>query len=166
MQIVYYPDPVLDRQADPVDPGREDLREFTRQMLETMVEAHGVGLAAPQVGESLRLFVASETGEVGNGRVFINPEIEPFGPALAMEEGCLSLPDMRAIITRPSMVRVRYEDVDGNRVEEEVGELLGRIIQHEYDHLDGILFMERMTPADRMRVKPDLKTLEEQYRPR
>ncbi|MHC4932442.1 MAG: peptide deformylase, partial [Planctomycetota bacterium] len=94
MQIVYYPDPVLDKRADPVDPVRKGLREFVREMLETMVEAHGVGLAAPQVGESLRLFVASETGEVENGRVYINPEIEPFGPPLAMEEGCLSLPDM------------------------------------------------------------------------
>ncbi len=166
MRIVYYPDPVLDERAEPVDPGREGLREFAREMIETMKEASGVGLAAPQVAERLRLFVASETSEIEDALVFINPRIEPFGTPVEMEEGCLSLPGIRASIVRPERVRVVYTDLDGNEVNGEFEGLLGRIIQHEYDHLDGILFMERMTPADRLRIRPDLKALEEQFQPR
>jgi len=163
MHVVYYPDPVLQRPAAPVPEGWGGLRAFGEEMIRTMKDAGGVGLAAPQVGESLRLFVASETGEPEDGRVFANPRVEPFGPIVDMEEGCLSLPGMSALIHRPEKVRVEWTDLDGARLQGEFDGLLARIIQHEFDHLEGVLFFDRMTPADRLRVRPELRAFEEQY---
>jgi len=163
MHVVYYPDPVLQRLAEPVPEGWSELRAFAEEMLRTMKEAGGVGLAAPQVGESLRLFVASDTGEIEDGRVFANPRIEPHGPIVDLEEGCLSLPGMNALIRRPEKVRVSWTDIDGTAREGDFDGLLARIIQHEFDHLEGVLFFERMTPADQLRVRPELRTFEEQY---
>jgi len=164
MQIVYYPDPVLQRRAKPVDPAMEELQELAEEMLMAMQEARGVGLAAPQIGRSLRLFVASESGEPEDGLIFINPEIRPFGSPKAFEEGCLSLPGVNGMVTRPESVEVSWTDVDGQRKTETFTELMARIIQHEFDHLEGVLFFERMTPADRVRVRADLQSFEEQYR--
>lgn len=166
LDIVVYPDPVLNRVAEPVPADRGGLRELAEDMLGAMKEAHGVGLAAPQVGISLRLFVASATGEFDDSLICINPEIEPFGGIVEMEEGCLSVPDVRAMIRRPEKVRMRWTDLDGHLHASEFDELLARIIQHEYDHLEGVLFMERMTPTDRLRIRADLESLEEQYLPR
>ena len=166
MDIVFYPDPVLQQRAEPVAEDRADLRDLTTAMLEAMSEAHGVGLAAPQVALALRLFVASETGAVVDGVVFLNPEIEPFGPIVEMEEGCLSLPGMRADIRRPEKVRVKWTDFGGRRREDEFDGLMARIIQHEYDHLEGVLFFERMQPTDRLRVRDELRAFEEQFVPR
>jgi peptide deformylase len=140
LDIVFYPDPVLRKRAVPVEEGR-DLADFAAGMLEAMRDAQGVGLAAPQVGESLRLFVASESGEPDDAIVCINPEVEPFGSAEEMEEGCLSIPGLRAMVRRPAKVRMTWTDVDGKRYKGEFGGLLARIIQHEFDHLEGILFV-------------------------
>lgn len=164
MHIVYYPDPVLLQRAGPVDPAWEDLAEFAAGMLATMEEAQGVGLAAPQVGRSLRLFVASETGKAEDGDVFVNPELEPFGPIVTMEEGCLSLPGIHAEIARPEFVRARWLDAAGERREGEFEGYLARILQHEFDHLNGVLFFERMAETDRLRVRDDLLGLADQYR--
>jgi peptide deformylase len=166
MQVVYYPDPVLKLRSAEVDPRSEEIRALVRAMIESMHESQGVGLAAPQVGRSLRIFVASETGEIEDAIAFLNPRVEPFGPTSSFEEGCLSFPDIRAPIVRPERVRVVYQDLEGNERRAEFDELMARIVQHEYDHLEGVLFIERMTPADRLRIRPDLKTLEEQFRPR
>jgi peptide deformylase len=166
MELVFYPDPVLQRRAEDVDPGRNDLRAMAEGMLGVMKENQGVGLAAPQVGEAVRLFVASDTGEPEDAVVCVNPRIEPFGPVVEMEEGCLSVPGFRAMIRRPEGVRIRFRGLDGVEREEEFHELLARIIQHEADHLDGILFFERMTESDRLQCRPHLKALEEQFRPR
>ena len=164
MQIVYYPDPVLQKRAETVDLARPGLREFVERMLEAMEAAHGVGLAAPQVGESLRLFVASDTAEPADALVCINPEIRAFGPSVVMEEGCLSLPGINAPISRPEKVEMRWTDLDGERHTAEFDDLMARIVQHEFDHLEGVLFFERMTAADRIRVKADLGSFEAQYR--
>lgn len=164
MQIVFYPDPVLQKRAQPVDPGRQDLRVLAEAMLEAMKEANGVGLAAPQVGESLRLFVASDSAEPEDAIVCINPELRAFGPSVTMEEGCLSLPGLNAPITRPERVELTWYDLDGMRHTEEFDQLMARILQHEFDHIEGVLFFERMTPADRMRIKADLESFEAQYR--
>jgi len=164
MQIVYYPDPVLQRRAQPVDPAMEGLQELAEEMLLAMQDARGVGLAAPQIGKSLRMFVASESGEPEDGLIFLNPEIRPFGSPKAFEEGCLSLPGVNGMVTRPESVEVNWTDVDGQRKTETFTELMARIIQHEFDHLEGVLFFERMTPADRVRVRADLQSFEEQYR--
>ncbi len=166
MEIVYYPDPALRRRADAVALPREGLAELAQAMLLAMKEAEGVGLAAPQVAEGLRLFVASGTGEIEHALVCVNPVVQPFGPVVEFEEGCLSLPGVRAVITRPEGVRMSWEDLSGARHEGEFHALMARILQHEYDHLEGVLFFDRMTPADRLRVRPDLDAFEAQYRPR
>ena len=166
MDLVFYPDPVLQRPAGDVDPGRNDLRALAEAMLGVMEDHEGVGLAAPQVGESLRLFVAADTGEPGRALICVNPRVEPFGPVVEMEEGCLSVPGFRTMIRRPEGARVRFRDLDGAEHTEECHELLARIVQHEADHLAGVLFFDRMTESDRLQCRPHLKALEEQYRPR
>jgi len=166
MQIVYYPDPVLQERAQEVDPARPGLRELAAGMLAAMKEANGVGLAAPQVGESIRLFVASDTGEPEDAIVCVNPRVEPFGPVIEFEEGCLSVPGVRRLIRRSDAVRMSWLGLDGRAHEGEFHELLARIIQHEFDHLEGVLFFERMSEADRLSVRPDLEALREQFQPR
>jgi len=166
VHVVYYPDPVLQLRAAEVTAFGPDLAAFAERMLVCMQEASGVGLAAPQVGRSIRLFVASETGEPADGMVFVNPRIEPFGKIVAMEEGCLSLPGIRTDIQRPESVRVAYSDLDGEARTEAFGGLLARIVQHEQDHLDGVLFVQRMQETDRLRFRLDLRALEEQFQPR
>jgi len=165
MQIVYYPAPVLQRPAETVDPSDPDLRALVDGMLAAMKEAEGVGLAAPQVGRGVRLFVAAETGEPADAIACLNPRIEPFGPIVEMEEGCLSVPGVRAMIRRPGSVRLAYTDLEGRERRGEFTGLMARIVQHEFDHLDGVLFFERMGEADRLRIRPDLDALAEQYRP-
>jgi len=164
MEIVYYPDPVLQRRAAPVDLAMEGLAEFVEEMKAAMKSANGVGLAAPQVGRSLRLFIASESGEVADAVAFINPELRTFGERVPFEEGCLSLPGVNGDVERPESVAVSWTDVHGKRHEEEFSKLMARIVQHEFDHLEGILFITRLTPADRIRVKPALDSFEEHYR--
>jgi peptide deformylase len=148
--------PVLLRPADPVpDPGAAEIRRLVADMMETMEDAPGVGLAAPQVFQSLRLFVFRVPGgrasddpddvELGN-TVLINPVVELIGEERAFGwEGCLSIPDMRAAVPRASRVRYRGVDCDGNVIAREVSGFHARIVQHEYDHLDGILYTMRMT---------------------
>jgi peptide deformylase len=165
MRIVCYPDPVLLKRAEDVDPRAKGLKQLIAGMLEAMKEASGVGLAAPQGGESVRVFVASETGELEDARVFLNPKVEPFGATVGMEEGCLSVPGVRRNIDRSESVRLKWTDLDGNAQEAEFNGLLARIVQHECDHLDGILFFERMSESDRLSIRDDLRGLEEQYQP-
>ncbi len=166
MRILCYPDPVLRKRAEEVDPRAKGLNKLVEGMLAAMKEASGVGLAAPQVGESVRVFVASETGEIDDAMICLNPKLERFGASVELEEGCLSLPGIRRQIARPEGVRLLWTDLDGMPQEGEFKGLLARIIQHECDHLDGVLFFERMSEADRLSIKADLQGLEEQYQPR
>jgi peptide deformylase len=165
MDIVFYPDPVLRKRAKDVDPRMEGLRELAEEMLRTMKEASGVGLAAPQVGKGIRVFVASDTGEIEDAIVCLNPKVEPFGSVVPMEEGCLSVPGVRREIRRSESVRLKWTDLDGAPQEGEFHGLIARIIQHECDHLDGVLFFERMSEADRLSIRDDLRALEEQFVP-
>ena len=147
--------PVLLRRCDPVtDPGAPEIRRLVADMMETMDDAPGVGLAAPQVFQPLRLFVFRVPGDrsgadpddspVGNS-VLINPELELIGDGRVLGwEGCLSIPGMRAAIPRAQRVRYRGVDCDGNVVTREVSGFHARVVQHEYDHLDGILYTMRM----------------------
>lgn len=147
--------PVLLRRCDPVpDPGAPEIRRLVADMMETMDDAPGVGLAAPQVFQPLRLFVFRVPGDrsggdsddspVGNS-VLINPELELVGDERVLGwEGCLSIPGMRAAIPRAKRVRYRGVDCDGNVVAREVSGFHARVVQHEYDHLDGILYTMRV----------------------
>jgi peptide deformylase len=148
--------PVLLRSCDPVpDPGAPEIRRLVADMMETMEDAPGVGLAAPQVYQPLRLFVFRVPGgregadpddtALGN-TVLINPEVELIGEERVTGwEGCLSIPDLRAAVPRARRIRYRGVDCDGNEIAREVSGFHARIVQHEYDHLDGILYPMRMT---------------------
>ena len=148
--------PVLLQKCDPVpDPGAPEIRRLVADMMETMMDAPGVGLAAPQVYQSLRLFVfrvpgGRETQDPDdttlNNTVLINPTVELIGEERVMGwEGCLSIPDLRAAVPRATRIRYRGVDCDGNVTEREATGFHARIVQHEYDHLDGILYPMRMT---------------------
>lgn len=148
--------PVLLQKCTPVaDPGAAHIRRLVDDMMETMEDAPGVGLAAPQVYQTLRLFVfrvpaGRETQDpddvpIGNS-VLINPEVQLLGEERALGwEGCLSIPDLRAAVPRARRIRYRGVDCDGNVIERQVTGFHARIVQHEYDHLDGILYPMRMT---------------------
>jgi len=169
--IVAYGDPVLRKITLEIDKSY-DVKKLSEDMYETMYNAKGVGLAAPQIGLNLRMFVVDgrpfNEGEDMKGRdidpslidfkkVFINAEIlEEDGDDWAFEEGCLSIPDVREDIYRPEYVTIRYFDTDWNEHIEEHEGLAARIIQHEYDHIDGILFTDHLNPVKKRMLKNKL----------
>lgn len=163
LDIVKYGTPSLQQPSVPVEAVTDEIRQLVRDMGETMYAKKGIGLAAPQVGRNVRLFVCDAeqvTDERPQLRVFINPEIldesvedEPF------TEGCLSIPGVEGEVWRPSRVKVRALDAEGQPFELEAGGLLGRVIQHEYDHLDGVLFVDRMSPDKRVLLAGQLQAL-------
>ncbi len=166
--IITYNDPILSRKCEPVGEQSEELQELIDDMFDTMYHARGVGLAAPQVGELLQLFVidadamTEDAGEPSLGpMVFINPQVEPVGEeVLVLEEGCLSIPTVRDEVTRPERVRVRWLDRTFQEREQEFSGWAGRVIQHEYDHLQGILFLNYLTPFRRRIHRPLLEKIE------
>lgn len=161
LAIVHYPDPVLRQAAEPVPAVDETVRAVAQRMLELMREAPGVGLAAPQVGLPWRMFVANPTGEPEDDRVFINPTLhDPGTHSAAREEGCLSLPRVFGEITRPTAIAITATDEHGESFTLTSDELPARVWQHEYDHLDGVLILDRMRPIDKMANRRILKELE------
>jgi peptide deformylase len=152
---------VLRQRAEPVDPGDAGVQAVARRMIELMHEARGVGLAAPQVGLAWRLFVANVTGEPGEDRVFMNPEL--FDPAEELEtrsEGCLSLPKLTCEVRRPIAIRIRATGLDGELFELQSDGLPARVWQHENDHLDGVLIIDKQSRMDRLANRRALKELE------
>ena len=161
LKIVLYPDPVLRRPCDPVEEVTDEIRQVASRMLQLMREAPGVGLAAPQVGLSCRLFVANHSGDPEDDCVFINPEISNLSKETdEREEGCLSLPDVRGLIRRPSAIKISALDRDGQPFGRTSDDLPSRIWQHELDHLDGVLIINRMSQIDRLANRRGLKELE------
>ncbi len=159
-----YPDPILSRRAVPVGEIDDEVRDLAARMVELMYDADGVGLAAPQVGVSKRLFVADpRLSETPAPQVFINPEIVAEGDADVAEEGCLSIPEIRLMVRRPTSVRIRARGLDGEWFELEDDDFPGRVWQHEFDHLEGRLIIDRMTPRDRLVHRRALKALREAY---
>jgi len=176
MEIVSYGHPSLravGRRVEKVDPS---IRRLVGDMLETMVDADGVGLAAQQVGMPLQLCVVDITGvkdrpsnlwiggvpvdpESRMPLILINPEIELSGKQESGTEGCLSFPGLLGEITRPERVKMRASGLDGESIELEATGLLSRAIQHEYDHLQGVLFIDRMEDSDRREIAEDLDDL-------
>jgi peptide deformylase len=150
--------PVLLARAEPVaDPTHPELRRLIADMAETMADAGGVGLAAPQVHVPLRLFVFRGTDPGQSVGALINPELEPVDEAVeAGWEGCLSIPGLRGLVPRWRRLRFRGLDVEGNPVAGEVEGLLARVMQHETDHLDGLLYPMRMTDLSRFGFTEEL----------
>jgi peptide deformylase len=171
LPIVAYGDPVLKKVAEDIGPGFPNLKELIADMFETMYNAKGVGIAAPQVGRSLRLFVIDasafaddeenteeEAEQLRNlKKVFINPQIiEEDGEEWPFNEGCLSIPKIREDVYRKPFIRIRYMDENFNEHEEEFEGVAARIIQHEYDHIEGILFTDRISPLRKRLLKRKL----------
>jgi peptide deformylase len=177
LPIYTYGQSVLRQRAEPVSPDEPGLQELIDDMFETMRVAHGVGLAAPQVGRSIRLFVvdlrpsAADIAEENGGEVpwwalepmaFINPEIaDPSGPNVMIEEGCLSIPDLREDVVRPDVLTVRFADRDFEPQEIHAHGLLARVVQHELDHLDGVLFVDRVSPLRKRLLQRRLRRMAE-----
>ncbi|WP_422360811.1 peptide deformylase [Reichenbachiella sp.] len=163
--IVVYGDPVLKREADEIEEGSMDVIKLKDDMFETMYEASGIGLAAPQIGKSIRMFVVDgspleEEGMENFKKVFINPEIVwEEGDKWNFEEGCLSIPGIREEISRLAKLRINYLDENFVEHEEEFDGMKARIIQHEYDHIDGILFTDYLSPFKKRVLKGKLNNI-------
>lgn len=168
LPIVAYGDPVLRKMGEDIDQDYPDVQLLIDNMFETMYAASGVGLAAPQIGRAIRLFIIDTSGFVDEGeedeeglqgfkKVFINPEIvEEDGEEWAFNEGCLSIPDVREDVDRHEQIRINYMDRDFNEHEEVFTGLKARVIQHEYDHIEGVLFTDHLTPLKKRMLKGKL----------
>lgn len=177
--IVMYGDPVLREKGAKVGEVTDEIRALAEDMIETMHDANGVGLAAQQVGEKLQLAIVdvSDVEEPAtyvrvNGEdrqlqdlmplIFMNPKIEKDGKRIADQEGCLSFPDIRAPISRPGAIKASLTLLEGEKIELETDGLLARAIQHETDHLNGILFIDRMSAAKKVSLRRTLKDMRKQ----
>jgi peptide deformylase len=152
-EILEFPDPRLKSVSEPVEEIDDAIRELASDMLEVIYDEPGIGLAAPQVGEAIRLIVVdtewTEEGAERRPLVLVNPEILERDGAITWTEGCLSVPDFQSEVERSQKVRVRGLDLDGNEVIEEAEDLRAVCFQHEIDHLDGILFIDRISRLKR-----------------
>lgn len=175
-EIVQYGHPVLRRKCQPVTTVDDTIRRLAADMIETMIDANGVGLAAPQVGVDLRLAVVDVSHDpecvtmlkVNGGDaelasimplVFINPELSYSQQKESAVEGCLSIEGIRAEVRRPAAVLARLPQLDGSVLEVETDGLLARALQHETDHLNGVLFVDRLSSVAKLQVKKRLKQL-------
>lgn len=181
LPVVKYGSPVLRKKGDRIDKITPEIKALIEDMFDTMHSARGVGLAAQQVGKALQLTVIDVTGIEDrpstlelNGKsadaeafmplVLINPEVKPAGPPVAGPEGCLSFPEIYSDITRPESVDVTALDRHGKSIQFRCGGLLARAVQHETDHLNGILFIDRMTREDKDELKPELEKIQQNTR--
>lgn len=164
LPVVAYGHPTLRKVSQEIDKDYPGLSELIADMYETMYTTNGVGLAAPQINRNIRLFVVdatpyAEDSEKANGfkKVFINPRIiEEKGEEWQFNEGCLSIPDIREDVVRKPVVRIQYYDEDFQYFDEVHDGVLARIIQHEYDHLEGILFVDKIASIRKMLLKKKL----------
>ncbi len=179
MPIVQYGDAVLRKKCKPVAEVTEEIKTLASDMVETMKDAQGVGLAAPQVGVDLRLAIVDVSHDISclsylkvNGEdialedmpnymplIFINPELELLKPFESEQEGCLSIEGINAKVNRPSIVKAQLPQLDGSVMELEADGLLSRAIQHEVDHLNGVLFTDRLSSVGKARVASRMKNL-------
>jgi peptide deformylase len=178
LKIVNYPDPILRAKGKPVGEITDEVRHLVRDLLETMRDAQGVGLAAQQVGRALQLAVIDVTGikeresrlwmegkpvdpEAHMPLILINPIVEGTKTKVVGGEGCLSFPGLHTAIARSARVRVRTRTLEGGTLAFEAGGLLGRAVQHETDHLHGRLFIDLFTPAQKKELKPALERIKQ-----
>jgi peptide deformylase len=159
VQIVHWPNPVLTRGTEPVERVDDDLRDTVENMARLMIELRGVGLAAPQVGIAKRFMLVCPSAELGDEQVVINPEILRAEGEEEMEEGCLSFPGIYGTVRRATRIHVRYRDLDWAERDLHLEGYVARIFQHENDHLNGVVFVDRMSPADRMQNRAKLEDL-------
>lgn len=163
--IVMYGDPVLRQRAKDIEP-ETDIKQLVEDMYETLHGANGIGLAAPQIGKSVRLFIVDGTSLEDDPamdnfkKIFVNPVlIEELGNPWEFEEGCLSIPNIREKISRKGQLKIRYYDENWNAFEEEYDGMKARIIQHEYDHIEGKMFVDYLTPLKKRLLKGKLSDI-------
>jgi len=162
LNILHFPDPRLRKKATAITKVTDDIRQLADDMLETMYDAPGVGLAAVQINVQKRLVVIDTSEDKSAPLVFINPEIINTQGEREHEEGCLSVPEAYELVTRADTVRVKALDRDGNPFELDADELLATCIQHEIDHLDGKLFVDYLSNLKRQRIKKRLEKQQKQ----
>jgi len=161
LAIIHYPDPRLRVTCSPVEEIDESVRRLVQRMFELMFARQGVGLAAPQVGVTVRLFIACPTLDPNDRRVYVNPRIISESGRQEEEEGCLSIPGVHCRIKRYRQVTVEATHLDGERFQETGQDLTARIFQHEHDHLEGTLIVDRMGTVARLANRKALRELEE-----
>ncbi|CAM3416292.1 peptide deformylase [Pseudostreptobacillus hongkongensis] len=164
MKIYVYDSEILREKSTNVENFDQELKDTLDEMVKTMRAAKGIGLAANQVGINKRFFVLEIDGNVYK---IVNPEIVEFGEEkFEFEEGCLSIPGVYRKVIRPKEIKVRYNDENGTLHEADLDEMMARAFQHEYDHLDGVLFIDRITPLSKNLIKKKLENLKKNNKPR
>ena len=167
LPITIYGDPILRKVTENIKLNYEGLKDLIYNMFESMYNAEGVGLAAPQIGLPIRVFVV-DLSPLGKGepsldgfkKAFINAKIvERSGEEELMEEGCLSIPGIHEEVYRKSHIRIQYMDIDGQSHDEEYDGYIARVLQHEYDHLDGIMFVDHCSPLKKRLLKRKLSDI-------
>ncbi|XP_065878535.1 peptide deformylase 1B, chloroplastic/mitochondrial [Euphorbia lathyris] len=166
LKIVEYPDPILRAKNKRIDTFDENLKKLVDHMFDVMYKTDGIGLSAPQVGINVQLMVFNPVGERGEGEeiVLINPRVNKYSKKMVpFNEGCLSFPGIYADVERPDTLKVDARDINGARFTVNLSGLPARVFQHEFDHLQGILFFERMTEEVLESISPQLQALEKKY---
>ena len=168
----YFDDSVLRKKALPIEKIDSSISQLAEEMIETMIASKGVGLAAPQIGKLLRIFVMRDeimdaTGEfvLGEPEVIINPTLlNPSDEKVSMVEGCLSLPGLHVEVFRPQSIHIRYQNLKGETIEEELTNFRARVAMHENDHLNGVLIIDRISPRERKKIESHLQAIKKKYR--
>ncbi len=162
-RMMHYPAEVLAKAASPVEKIDDNIRRLVEKMTDIMLKNKGIGLAAPQVGVPLRLFIISLDGKKETVKAYINPTVTPAGELDQMEEGCLSVPGVFTKVRRYKECTVTATDLDGNEFTEEAEGLLVRVLQHEYDHIQGMTIANRMGSTAKIAHRRQLKKLMEKH---
>lgn len=171
LPILYYDDPRLRKKSLPIESITEEIKKFAQEMCEAMIHYNGVGLAAPQVGKLIRLIVIrdefigdDEEYRLGPPEILINPVItRPSKETEKMPEGCISIPGIHAEVERPVSIHVRYQKIDGQFVEEDPVGFRARVIMHENDHLNGVLYIDRLASQVKVKIEPLLRELKNKH---
>lgn len=171
IRLRYYGDPALRQKAEPVSEITDEIRQLVSDMIQVMEESQGIGLAAPQVGVSLRLFVSNLAGVNEDDTLvlcepyaYINPVLtKPDDMASELEEGCLSIPKLFVPVIRPISIHVEALDIEGNVISKDVEGFLARHIMHENDHLNGVLTIDRLQGKRRTELEPELRRIKKRY---
>lgn len=163
LKIIFYPDPRLKKVSQPIEVFDASLKELAGRMFELMRQHRGVGLAAPQVGENIRMFVMNHSGDLADDRVYVNPILTEAAGSEDGEEGCLSIPGLNVQIERSKSVRMQAQNLEGNPIDQSESGYIARIWQHEFDHLNGTMLTDRMGAVAKVTNRRTLKELEEKY---
>lgn len=173
LPLTYYDDQILRKKAAPIIEMTSEINNLAESMIATMDACDGLGLAAPQINQSIRLFVirtpiekGDDKFELGDPQVFINPQLsEPSSESWAVQEACLSIPTIRSLVERPRQITIEYTMLDGSRTKKRVSNWESRVIMHENDHLNGVLFIDRISQKEKEKLKAHLVKLNERIHP-